>query len=206
MVVYCKSIKAFKEHGQGYKTYSHNEGISLLKYAVYEECGIIITEADILIGTNGKPFFANDVKKFSISHCDGICVCVLSDFEIGIDCENIRQKSDKVIRRCYSEKENQYIVGCKNPDISFTRLWTLKESYVKMTGDGVGGNLKAVCFDIQNNSVMFDCSCSFFQLSLSDRFIISVCVANKHNKKICSMSVDYNITDEINRFTVDIPI
>ncbi len=200
MTVYYKRIKTFREYGKGYKKYSHNEGINLLRYAIMKETEISFSEEDIAFAEKGKPYFLSIDKKFSISHCDGLCVCAVSDMEIGIDCETIRKKSDNVIKRCYSDKEKLYIDSNENQNVAFTRLWTLKECYCKMTGDGVSSDLKSVSFDLGKNCAEFDANCSFHQLYLGDDFVISLCDSGKSGNTIIKDYCNNPDCDEIKQF------
>ena len=191
MTIYLKKIETRKEYGQGFKTYCHNSGIELLQYAVQKEYGIEISECDIEKQEKGKPYFTtNDNIKFSISHCNGLCVCVLSDKEVGIDCESVRDVSDAVMRRCFSPEEREYVNRSSERDVDFTRLWTLKESYVKMTGDGISSHLYRIAFDLSENKTRFKSDCSFYQLYIFKQFFVSVCCAGGEKDNI-----RYELTD-----------
>jgi 4'-phosphopantetheinyl transferase len=76
---------------------------------------------------------------FNISHSGNLVVCAVSDQPIGCDIEKLREAPRKVSGRFFSEREKQYLnqyEGMKF-DREFFRLWTMKEAYVKLTGEGL---------------------------------------------------------------------
>jgi 4'-phosphopantetheinyl transferase len=195
-MVYIKRITEKKEYGKGYHILCHNEGIKLLEYALScEYPDYIFSEDKIKKGYRGKPYIEEATFHFNISHADGIIICAVSETEIGADAESIREVTDRVMKRCYSGSEIEYVNSCNDKNVAFTRLWTLKESYVKLTGEGVATDLKSVCFDLINNTAFSD-NLSFSQLLLNDRYIISVCRSDTPGKVFCKSlcSIDEIIT------------
>ncbi|MBQ2469340.1 MAG: 4'-phosphopantetheinyl transferase superfamily protein, partial [Clostridia bacterium] len=64
--------------------------------------------------------------------------------EIGCDVEPYENRlgenaKRKVAKRYFSDKENDLIGTYDDFNRAFTRMWTAKESYVKCTGEGLGG-------------------------------------------------------------------
>ena len=70
--------------------------------------------------------------------------CAISDKPIGIDIESIRPAKETVIRYAMNDAETQRIMESSNPDLEFTRLWTMKESVLKLTGEGINDDMKNV--------------------------------------------------------------
>ncbi len=105
----------------------------------------------IITDENGKPFIENCPVYFNISHCENILALGFSDEEIGIDIEKIRPISFSILKRFFSEKEREYILGkALNEDNSesyntpeilerFYRIYTLKEAICKKSGIGIKG-------------------------------------------------------------------
>lgn len=85
---------------------------------------------------NGKPFLIGSELHFSLSHSGSFAACALSDFPVGVDLEKRDSLSEPVLRRFFSPEEQALIRSSEDPDLSFTRLWTGKESFVKATGSG----------------------------------------------------------------------
>ena len=86
---------------------------------------------------SGKPYLPHhpDIH-FNLSHSGAIAVCAVSDRPVGVDVEMLRSANWKVIRRFFHPKEILWLESSSDPDRDFTRLWTHKESFLKMTGTG----------------------------------------------------------------------
>ena len=113
----------------------------LLQRALRQEYGI--TELPELVhDQNGKPSLAGrpDIH-VSLSHCRDAVACVVSDQPIGIDVETRNHYSPEVAQRVMSEEEMCHIMASSDPATAFTRLWTMKESLFKLTGDDQGGDI-----------------------------------------------------------------
>lgn len=119
------------------------------------EIGIDATELDYKRDTRGKPFFPLLRNfHFSISH-SGIYVAVaFSDDKVGFDIERIRPDfpdAAKLSERFFSAAEAEYVsAGSKNIEVEnekFFRIWCLKESAVKFSGNGLSDIRKYECFD-----------------------------------------------------------
>ena len=92
--------------------------------------GIIIRYSD-----NEKPVV--DGLFFNVSHAGDYVVGVLSDCEVGCDIEKNANAPLEVAEHYFYHSELAYIKAAKNKDKAFFTLWTLKESYMKMTGRGM---------------------------------------------------------------------
>lgn len=135
--------QAGPEHEAGKARLQHRLGRSLLKKALAKEYQIDFTEEMISYADNGKPLLKNVNDRasvfFNISHCEGMVVCALADCPIGIDVEGSRRVTDSLIRSACSDWEKTYVAagGANGRTGRFLELWTLKESYLKMTGEGM---------------------------------------------------------------------
>ena len=67
--------------------------------------------------------------------------CVLSDQPVGIDVETFDHYSQEVASRVMNDNEMRQILNSPHPTIAFARLWTMKESLFKLTGDDHGGDI-----------------------------------------------------------------
>ena len=114
-------------------------------YALKEVFGI--EHAEIEIGELGKPMLKGENEKFfNISHSGRIVACTVSDVECGLDIECFDHPHDmmNVAGRFFSTAEQSVIMMSPNPIEAFCRLWTIRESYVKMRGTGFSMGLKAL--------------------------------------------------------------
>ncbi len=96
-----------------------------------------LTEQDITVGQYGKPEIEGIC--FNISHSKDMVVCAVSEYPVGCDIEKITTVPEGVAERFFSKGEVNYLnqVPKEEEREAFFRLWTMKESYIKMTGEGL---------------------------------------------------------------------
>lgn len=87
----------------------------------------------------GKPYFSDMDLHFSLSHSGNLAVCAVSDKEIGVDIEKIRDVNPAVADRYFTSEECEYICNAENTKKAFFEIWTKTESRVKLTGKGIAG-------------------------------------------------------------------
>ncbi len=97
---------------------------------------------------------------FNITHCAAAAAVAVARVPAGIDTEAPRPVQYRTAQKCCSPEELQYVSPSaghlpnrtreltKEETGRFIALWTLKESYVKMTGDGMRIPFKTVAFDL----------------------------------------------------------
>ena len=103
-----------------------------------------LSEDSLKYSENGKPLADN--LFFNISHAGDYVVGVSSDREVGCDIEKIVDAPLEVADRFFHLKEAEYIKSAEDRNRAFFTLWTLKESYMKMTGRGM--NLPLDSFEV----------------------------------------------------------
>lgn len=110
-------------------------GAGLLLHQVLLRNGFRMS--DITYGPHGKPEL--DGIYFNLSHSHDYAVCVVGDKPVGCDVEKIDKIRERIAERFFTKKEVQYLDQLKGEekDQEFFRLWTMKESYMKMTGEGM---------------------------------------------------------------------
>ncbi len=109
-------------------------GAGIIIRRILQENGL--TESDLRYSENEKP--VADHVFFNVSHAGDYVVGVSSDCEVGCDIEKIRKSPMEIARRYFQMAESAYIQAANDRDKAFFTLWTLKESYMKMTGKGMG--------------------------------------------------------------------
>ncbi len=125
----------------------------------------------------GKPYFPDfPAVHFNLSHCRGMAVCLLSPHECGVDVEQCRPLREKVVSRVFSPEEQSALQTADDPDFLFTRLWTLKESYVKAIGIGVSYPMREVCFSLTETGVLSNRPDADFRNITEGAFSVSVCI------------------------------
>lgn len=116
----------------------------LLRQGLREEYGI--TDKPVFgFMEGGKPFLIEYPSiHFNISHCKNAVVCALESHPIGIDVEEICSYEEDVKRFAMNDMELQQINEAADPDVEFAKYWTMKESFLKLTGEGLRDDLKTV--------------------------------------------------------------
>ena len=109
-----------------------------------------ISAFEVAIANHGKPYLVgHEDIHFNLSHSGTIAVCTVSDTEVGVDIEKTDAPHDMmgVANRFFSLLEYNAILMSHNPKEAFCRLWTLRESYVKMRGMGFAIGLSTLRCD-----------------------------------------------------------
>lgn len=96
-------------------------------------------------GQDGKPSLAEHPNLFfNLSHCKHAVACALADHPVGIDIEAMGRYSERLAKYTMNEEECAEIEEAEDKDVAFTRLWTMKEATMKLTGEGIGTNVREV--------------------------------------------------------------
>lgn len=137
-----------------------------------------LDSSDVVYNEYGKPYLKNNEFNFNISHSGDYVVCVISKNEIGIDIQQIRKINDLIVQKKFTVSEQEYV----KDDLTFTRVWTLKESYIKAIGKGLYQKLEDV-ETIKNNYI-----CKIenyqFQSMVIDDYCLSICYNRQDRFKI----------------------
>lgn len=130
------------KHEQGRKTCA--AAYLLLCEGLRKEYGI--TEKPVFeYGEHGKPsIIGHPDIHFNLSHCREAAVCVVSDRPVGVDIESIRSYKDSLVRYTMNDVEIAQITQSSHPEEAFTRLWTMKEAVLKLSGEGLRNDMKSV--------------------------------------------------------------
>lgn len=141
------------------------------------------SDQEILEGEHGKPEIEGFY--FNLSHSGNMVLCVVSESPVGCDIEKIETPTLKIAKRFFTENENIYLDHFEENEKAeeFFRLWTMKEAYVKMTGEGLTCSLKDFEIQIDDEIQIYRDqilqSCCVKEYSVSG-YKVSVC-ATEHN-------------------------
>ena len=112
----------------------------LLAYGLRKEYGLG-TVPEFQRTASGKPFFpGNHMPFFNLSHSGDFVGCALHNQEIGLDIQKITEPRDSLIRRVCTQEELAFLKSSQD----FCRIWAMKESAVKLTGEGITGNFRDI--------------------------------------------------------------
>jgi 4'-phosphopantetheinyl transferase len=139
----------------------------LLQAALKKEYGL----SDFETETNefGKPSIkGREDIHFNLSHSGDVVILTVSDTECGVDIESTAKPHEAmgVANRFFSRNEYAAMVLSADPNEAFCRLWTLRESYVKMRGKGFAIGLSTLKCDFRRGV----CTISQDNLPQTDAF------------------------------------
>lgn len=117
--------------------HQHEHGIALLHNEIITRFPYI-GNYEILKMPNGKPYVQElDDFHFNISHSGEWTVLAISDKEVGVDIQKIKLPRANIAKRFFTRRENLMLnsLSGNKKSAAFTRMWTLKESRVKVTDE-----------------------------------------------------------------------
>ena len=120
---------------------------------------------------HGKPMIVGHPEIFfNLSHCKEAAICVVSNQPVGVDVESVRSFNESLVRYTMNEAEVKEIESAEDQAVAFIRLWTMKESALKLIGTGISNELKQV---LQQENLQFQ---TF--VDTQRRFVYSICHFN----------------------------
>lgn len=136
-----------------------------------------IHDSQVKPDKNGKPVVEG--LEFNLSHSGDLAICAVSDKPIGCDVEELREAPKGMAERYFSETEQAFVNSFSGDEYNraFFQIWTMKEGYVKMTGEAlrlpfkeyeVVGNEKGILRDGEEQA------CCLRTMELQG-YIISIC-------------------------------
>ena len=156
----------------------------------------VTEQTEVARTERGKPYFPHLPKLHcSPSHSGDYFICAMADFPVGADIQihkGLRDESPeeaaarlkRIAKRYFSPAEAEFLQTdtCDR----FFRLWTARESYVKLTGQGIDGSFAEYCVlpaDADDLPTMEAGGIakwraldgSFCQMRLSEGFTLCIC-------------------------------
>lgn len=152
-------------------------GAEILLRKVLEENGI--GGYEITVSGCGKPYIKDCNVFFSLSHSGDMVMCAISQNEVGCDIQKIKEVDLRLAERFYSKEEYETVMRetdeFKKQDM-FLRIWTLKESLIKVAGRGVQIPFSELKTDISKNTVSFlDKKYYFKEYKFNSLYRLAVC-------------------------------
>lgn len=160
----ARSLAAELVLNYGVTAYKHKENVS-------KDCVIkSLSKNDIEKSINSKMAFSYEIEYqkggkpmliemnpiyFNLSHAGDYAVCVVADVPVGIDIEGKHQMNEKVMRKCFSEKEKFWVNEIlEEKQERFFRLWTAKEAVSKATGKGLSQIIEGIYFQMGDKLIL----------------------------------------------------
>lgn len=118
------------------KLLSLTAGILLTK--ALNDAGIDIHSCTFAVTENQKPYIKEYPNIcFNLTHSKDYAGCIIGDCDIGLDLEFHKEYREAVAKRFFTASEQDFINFSDNQTQAFYRIWTLKESFMKVTGLGM---------------------------------------------------------------------
>lgn len=109
--------------------------------AAMKNSGRPFAPPDYAYKESGQPTIQNG--HISISHTEGYAACAIAREPVGIDVERGHTFSKAAAKRILSPQE-ELMSDSTNADELLSRIWTVKESFLKMTGEGIPGGMRTL--------------------------------------------------------------
>jgi len=121
---------------------------TLLKFILAQHTNSPISEINIDIDSNNKPFLSSNKSIcFNVSHAsDYGIIIVRNDDAVGIDIEYLNNDFNfsEIMPDIYSAIEIDTVLNARNKAQAFYKFWTRKEAIVKATGTGISDFLPQI--------------------------------------------------------------
>lgn len=163
----------------------------LLKYFLVTGYGMKMSDIAFGYEEYGKPYLLTGGENlyFNLSHSGSWVVCGIGTSRIGIDVEEGIKDTISIVKRVLSQNEyaEWKLLPQEVQKDKFYQIWTLKESYVKYIGKGLGIPFESLSFRINGKDVSLEVkgemenSCSFFTNTLEAGYRVALCV-NKNKE------------------------
>ena len=133
-------------------------------------------------GRNGKPFFVNYPHiQFNLSHSGDYVAGAFDSRPVGVDIQVHRKIKDNMARHFLHDKELGAVALQENEtekEKLLCRLWAIKESYVKLTGEGMKRSMKEILADRESGKIeneKGEVVAGFREMIWREKYYISVC-------------------------------
>lgn len=172
----------------------------LTKSVLADKLGISPHEVNIQLRSNGKPFVqGSKAVYFNLTHsADVIILAVTEEGEIGVDIEEVDHEFEWM--RVDSVLDLSEIEWIKENELTdpfsvyqrFFQIWTLKEAYIKCTGEGMSRHLKKLNFHVLPEHIQFlDLTSNtqkteeyYFESYIYDsNFMFSICLKQRYSQE-----------------------
>ncbi len=132
----------------------------------------ITRQPEFTFAAKGKPQLKHfpDIH-FNLSHCPKGALCAIGNEPVGCDIESIDNKIDMdILNRCCSLQERTMILNSDHQEESFTVLWTKKEAFLKLSGEGLCEDLPGLLESKEAGKVTFET-----QINRIHGYVYTVC-------------------------------
>lgn len=164
----------------------------LANFCLWKFCKERLRSMTICRNTYGKPLFESNSIYFNLSHAGRWATCAVATVPVGVDIEHIRVIDPGLFQLCLASDERWQIQTEKaDRDARFIHIWTIKESFAKMRGDGLQCGMNRFTVDLPFQAEIKETSYSrtfirdiwnahicgeSFSTKVSKDFFLSICL------------------------------
>lgn len=124
----------------------------LIRDLIMKRTGLNNEEIEFTTNQYGKPFLkGTDNIHFNLSHSGDWVVAAIDDQSVGIDIEKIQSIDLDISKHYFSEIEHRNLMKNSDRLAYFFTLWSLKESYIKILGEGLSHPLNAFSINFRED-------------------------------------------------------
>jgi len=172
----------------------------LLRYGFLQE-GYSVQEWEqiqITYGENGKPTSVlHPTFCFSLSHSGEYVACGVDRCQLGVDLQWMKPWNINVTKRFFAAEEYERLCKISNEEEQkkqFYQMWTAKESYVKLTGDGIGKGINQYITD-ENYQLICD--------EAKRRLAVMKIYEDIEEYMLCCCTKDGELCQEVQMISID---
>jgi len=166
-------------------------GETMIRYLAETRFGFSGRQLAFAYEEKGKPFLtgAAQAMQFNISHAGEWVVCAIGDSPVGIDVELVKDREVTFAASVLTPAEYSRwssLTGAEK-NRAFYQAWTMKESYAKYRGEGLG--LEFTEMEIRPEAYGYsriagDPSCMLYTRDLAPEHILTVCAERRHRQEL----------------------
>lgn len=136
-------------------------------------------------GQWGKPYLEEYPNVyFNLSHSGRYVCCAVGGQEVGVDIQEHRNSRSGIAQRFFTNEDNSLLrsLGEDQAQEMFFRIWSIRESYVKLTGRGLSQGLASFQIDWQHKALTEQEQAAAYFAETSKLPGYSFCVCSRQEK------------------------
>ena len=150
-------------------------------------------EIKILRDEYQKPHLEKNPFYFNISHSGQYVVCAIDDQEVGVDIEEVTNIDMIIAKQFFDINEYEYLMQLNDQPLkqkeAFFKIWTVKESYVKLLKKGLQIPLNSFRVDLYQNKIINQNNI-YFKIYEFDNHQCSICTYQQNFDQIKFQTID----------------
>ncbi len=130
---------------------------------------------------------------FSLSHSGAMAMCAIGKHPLGCDVEEVTTPPLEVCAHVFSKDEQRLLstFGEEELKCQFFKLWTAKESYLKMTGEGLKGSPAEFSITLPcSTQMIYGRKVTFFDIPCDNKYQATVCAEGACPEEVEVYNVD----------------